>query len=101
MTQQSFSQVLPQPPARESDETIVDTNSVLVHQTNTLALQASAESISHRIDKIIKKNTREYSCNTCNTHYSKLSWVIEDHPDYDVKNFNVINMDKQEEVLTI
>jgi hypothetical protein len=109
LTQQSNSQVSPLPPARESDETIVETSSsVLVHHRqqypNTQAysaLQASAETISHQIEKIIKKNSVEYSCNACNTHYSRLSWVIEDHPYYDLKNFNVINLTKQGEVLTL
>jgi len=111
LTQQSYSQVLPlRPPARESNgEAIVDTfSSVLVHprqyQPDTQdysSLQASAESFSHKIDKIIKKKSVEYSCNACSVHYSRLSWVIEDHPDYDLKNFNVINLTKQGEVLTL
>ena len=49
-------------------------------------------SSSHSIRKIIKKNTVEYFCNECNTHYARLKWVLEDHPGFEVKNFNVLNL---------
>ena len=105
MTQQSSSQVSSLlPPARESGETIVDTSSVLVqhhYQPDTQAysaLQASAETISHKIDKIIKKNSVEYSCNACNTHYSRLSWVIEDHPGINIKKFSICDLRKGLEI---
>jgi hypothetical protein len=90
----------PSPPARATELEFVDTP-VLDNQTNTLALQSSAGHISHKIHKIIKKSSVEYFCDECNTHYTRNSWVIEDHPDYDVKNYNVINIAKPQEVLAL
>jgi len=43
----------------------------------------------HNIRKIIKKSSVSYFCNECNTHYARLAWVMEDHPNFDANNFNV------------
>ncbi len=51
---------------------------------------------SHKIRKIIKNNSVEYFCNECNTHYSQLNWVKEDHPGIDVKKFSVVDLRKEE-----
>jgi len=38
----------------------------------------------------------EHFCNECNTHYSQLSWVKEDHPGIDVKKFSEIDLSKED-----
>lgn len=90
-TQQSFSQV--SSPARS--EAVVEKH---IHkpvlETNTL--RTSAGTSLHKIRKIIKNSSVEYFCNECNTHYSQLNWVKEDHPGIDVKKFSVIDLRKED-----
>ena len=49
----------------------------------------------HNITKTIKKNSTGYFCNECNTHYSTLKWVLEDHPEFDTKNFTVLDLQRR------
>lgn len=66
-----------------------------VLNTNTLQ-QLSAGTSLHKIRKIIKNSSVEYFCNECNTHYSQLNWVKEDHPGINVKKFSVIDLRKED-----
>jgi len=59
-------------------------------------IQFSTGTSLHKIRKIIKNSSVEYFCNECNTHYSQLNWVKEDHPGIDVKKFSVIDFRKED-----
>ena len=56
--------------------------------------ESSAGTI-HSIRKIIKNNSVEYFCNEHNTHYARLSWVLEDHPKFDTSKFTVHDLRKE------
>ena len=85
MTQQSSSHVLP----NTSERTVVDP----VLRTNTHNKLSAGT--SHTIRKIIKKSSVDYFCNECNTHYSQLNWLLEDHPGINTKNFNIRDLRKE------
>lgn len=77
-------------------------NHHIVHSSQThksLCGDPSAEVLlirpaeDHHIRKIVKKNSTSYFCNECNTHYARLSWVMEDHPDFDKSNFTTWRRD--------
>ena len=85
---QQFSSHAPTPARSEA---IVETP-VLDH---TNMHNKSSAGTSHTIRKIIKKNSVDYFCNECNAHYARLSWILEDHPGFDTKNFNVHDLRKE------
>jgi len=88
MTQQVSSHIVENP---------VTENCVCVEKgSNAIGKTTVAGTSLHKIRKIIKNNSVEYFCNECNTHYSQLNWVKEDHPGIDVKKFSVIDLRKED-----